>query len=129
VRRACSIDGAGGPDDRGGAYALDVRAATRAPSATTLIAKAVVAGLVPRGESSVAIGFVLISTAPAKEHEVYTELLRVKGIVELHPLFGEYDLIAKVEAEDFNALGQLVVDKIRSVPGVIDTKTLTGIKF
>jgi DNA-binding Lrp family transcriptional regulator len=79
--------------------------------------------------SGVAIGFVLISTAPAKEHEVYTELLRVKGIVELHPLFGEYDLIAKVEAEDFNALGQLVVDKIRSVPGVIDTKTLTGIKF
>jgi DNA-binding Lrp family transcriptional regulator len=81
------------------------------------------------GVSSLAIGFVLISTAPAKEHEVYTELLRVKGIVELHPLFGEYDLIAKVEAEDFNALGQLVVDKIRSVPGVIDTKTLTGIKF
>jgi DNA-binding Lrp family transcriptional regulator len=79
--------------------------------------------------SAVAIGFVLISTAPAKEHEVYSELLRVKGIVELHPLFGEYDLIAKVEAEDFNALGQLVVDKIRSVPGVIDTKTLTGIKF
>jgi DNA-binding Lrp family transcriptional regulator len=77
----------------------------------------------------VAIGFVLISTAPAKEHEVYTELLRVKEIVELHPLFGEYDLIAKVEAPDFNALGQVVVDKIRSVPGVIDTKTLTGIKF
>jgi len=83
----------------------------------------------PQGVSGLAIGFVLISTAPAKEHEVYTELLRVKGIVELHPLFGEYDLIAKVEAEDFNALGQLVVDKIRSVPGVIDTKTLTGIKF
>ena len=49
--------------------------------------------------------------------------------MELHPLFGEYDLIAKVEAEDFNALGQLVVDRIRSVSGVIDTKTLTGIKF
>ena len=76
-----------------------------------------------------AIGFVLISTAPAKEHDVYNELLHVKGIVELHPLFGEYDLIAKVEAEDFNALGQLVVDRIRSVVGVIDTKTLTGIRF
>jgi len=25
--------------------------------------------------------------------------------VELHPLFGEYDLIAKIEAEDFNVLG------------------------
>ena len=76
-----------------------------------------------------AIGFVLISSAPAKEHEVYNELLKVKEIVELHPLFGEYDLIAKIEAEDFNVLGQVVVDKIRSIAGVIDTKTLTGIKF
>ena len=50
-------------------------------------------------------------------------------IVELHPLFGEYDLIAKVEAKDFNSLGQIVVDKIRSIPGVVETKTLTGIKF
>ncbi|MFZ0698854.1 MAG: Lrp/AsnC ligand binding domain-containing protein [Thermoplasmata archaeon] len=76
-----------------------------------------------------AIGFVLINTAPAKEHDVYSELLRVKGIVELHPLFGEYDLIAKVEAEDFDKLGQLIIDRIRSLPGVIDTKTLTGIRF
>ena len=76
-----------------------------------------------------AIGFVIISTAPAKEHEVYNELLKLKQIVELHPLFGEYDLIAKVEAEDFNELGQIVVDRIRTIHGVIDTKTLTGIKF
>ncbi|MDD1769059.1 MAG: Lrp/AsnC ligand binding domain-containing protein, partial [Methanomassiliicoccales archaeon] len=82
----------------------------------------------PQGEC-MAVGFVLISTAPAKEHEVYNELLKVKEVVELHPLFGEYDLIAKIEAEDFNLLGQVVVDKIRSIPGVIETKTLTGIKF
>ena len=49
--------------------------------------------------------------------------------MELHPLFGEFDLIAKIEAEDFNRLGQVVVDQIRTIPGVIDTKTLTGIKF
>lgn len=78
---------------------------------------------------TMAIGFVLISTAPAKEHDVYNELLKIKEIVELHPLFGEYDLIAKIEASDFNALGQIVVDKIRTINGVIDTKTLTGIKF
>ena len=76
-----------------------------------------------------AVGFVLISTAPAKEHEVYNELLKVKEVVELYPLFGEYDLIAKIEASDFNRLGQVVVDKVRTQPGVIDTKTLTCIKF
>ncbi len=76
-----------------------------------------------------AIGFVLISTAPAKEHEVYNALSKIEEIRELHPLFGEYDLIAKIEADDFNALGQIVVDSIRTIPGVIDTKTLTGIQF
>lgn len=76
-----------------------------------------------------AIGYVLISTAPAKEHEVYNKLKELPDIIELHPLFGEYDLIAKIETEDFNELGRIVVDGIRRIEGVIDTKTLTGIKF
>ena len=76
-----------------------------------------------------AIGFVLISAAPSHEHEVYNKLSKVPNIVELHPLFGEYDLIAKIEADDFEKLGNLVVNKIRSIDGVIDTKTLTGTKF
>ncbi|MEF8849022.1 MAG: Lrp/AsnC ligand binding domain-containing protein [Candidatus Thermoplasmatota archaeon] len=76
-----------------------------------------------------AIGFILISAKPAHEHEVYNRLSKVPEIVELHPLFGEYDLIAKIEAEDFEKLGDTVVNKIRSIEGVIDTKTLTGTKF
>ena len=75
-----------------------------------------------------AIGFVLINAAPAREHEVYTKLSKVPEIVELHPLFGEFDLIAKIDAEDFEKLGELVVEKIRSIKGVIDTKTLTGVQ-
>jgi DNA-binding Lrp family transcriptional regulator len=73
-----------------------------------------------------AIGFVLINTAPAHEHEVYNKLSKVPEIVELYPLFGEYDIIAKIEAENFEKLGELVINKIRSIKGVIDTKTLTG---
>ncbi len=76
-----------------------------------------------------AVGFVLISTAPGKEHEVYNELKKIPEIIELHPLFGEFDLIAKLETKDFNQLGEIVVEKIRMIDGVIDTKTLTGIKF
>jgi len=76
-----------------------------------------------------ALGYVLINTAPAHEHEVYRKLTKVSEIIELHPLFGEYDLIAKIEAEDYEKLGEIVVIKIRSVEGVLDTKTLTGTKF
>ena len=74
------------------------------------------------------IGFVLINAAPAHEHEVYTKLSKIPEIVELHPLFGEFDLIAKVEPEDFEKLGELIIEKIRSIKGVIDTKTLTGVQ-
>ena len=76
-----------------------------------------------------AVGYVLISVAPAREHDVFTKLSKVPEIVELHPLFGEYDFIAKIEAENFEKLGSIVVNKIRSIEGVVDTKTLTGTKF
>jgi len=74
-------------------------------------------------------GFVLINTAPTREHDAYLGLQKIKEIVELNNLFGEYDLIAKVEAADFNAVGQVVIEKIRAVKGVIDTKTLIGVEF
>ncbi len=74
-------------------------------------------------------GFVLILAMPAREHEVYNELLKVREIIELHPLFGEYDLMAKIEAKNLEELTQIILNKIRKVEGVADTKTLTGLKF
>ena len=76
-----------------------------------------------------AVGFVLINVAPAHEHDVYNKLSKIPQIVELHPLFGEYDLIAKIDANDFEELGTIIVNKIRSITGVLDTKTLTGLTF
>jgi DNA-binding Lrp family transcriptional regulator len=75
------------------------------------------------------IAFVLIDILPSKERAVYNELTEVKEIVELHPLVGDYDIIAKVEADDLDVLARIVIDKIRSIPGVIDTKTLAGINL
>ena len=75
------------------------------------------------------IGFVLISTTPAKEREVYNEMMMIEEISELHPPFGDFDLNAKIEAGNFNELGQIVMEKIRTIEGVVNTKTLTGIRF
>ena len=76
-----------------------------------------------------AIGYVLITIKPTSEHEVFDKLSKVTEIIELHPLFGEYDFIAKIEAEDYEKLGKIIINKIRSIKGIIDTKTLTGTKF
>ena len=71
----------------------------------------------------------LIGTLPKREKEVYEQLLRIKEVVELYPLFGDYDLIAKVEAPDYNLIGEIVVSKIRAIDGVRATKTLARMSF
>jgi len=69
-------------------------------------------------------GFVLIRTMPGMEHEVYSRLLRTQHVHEVFNVFGDCDIVAKVVASDFQALGDVVVDIIRSGKGVVWTKTL-----
>ncbi|ADC66197.1 transcriptional regulator, AsnC family [Ferroglobus placidus DSM 10642] len=76
-----------------------------------------------------ALGFVLIKVSPRKEREVYEKIAQIEEVEELYPLFGEYDLIAKIVVRDFEHLSDVVVKKIRSIDGVLETKTLTGAKF
>ena len=71
----------------------------------------------------------LIDIEPSREKEVYQKLIKIEHIVELYPLFGEYDLIAKVEADSYDAIGDLVVSKIRTIEGVKATKTLARMSF
>lgn len=76
-----------------------------------------------------ALGFVLIKVSPKREKEVYETLSSIDEVDELYPLFGEYDLITKLVVNDFEQLSDVIVNKIRSIEGVLETKTLTGAKF
>jgi DNA-binding Lrp family transcriptional regulator len=75
-----------------------------------------------------AIGFALLSISPLHEKDVYKILNDVPEITEVHPLFGEYDILVKIECPDIDSIGQVVIKKIRSLKGVVDTKTLIGTK-
>jgi DNA-binding Lrp family transcriptional regulator len=77
----------------------------------------------------VVIGFVLIHVSPAHEYEVFNKLAKLPEVIDLHPLFGEYDLIAKIEAEDYENIGEIIIHKIKTIEGITDTKTLTGINL
>jgi len=74
------------------------------------------------------MGFILIGTSPAREEEVYNKVLKLSEVVEAHPLFGEFDMIAKMEAKDFKEL-DLKAEKIRKIDGVVNIKTLTGLRW
>jgi DNA-binding Lrp family transcriptional regulator len=67
--------------------------------------------------------------SPLHEYEVFNKLSKLPEVIEVHPLFGEYDLIAKIEAEDYESIGEIIVNKIRTIDGITDTKTLTGLRL
>ena len=72
-----------------------------------------------------ALGFVLIKVGPLKEYEVFNALSRIPQIIEAHPLFGQFDLIAKLEAKDLKKLEDIILNEIRTIKGIIETETLT----
>lgn len=75
-----------------------------------------------------AIAYVLVQTDPGREKDVHDALCRVAAVTDVTPLFGEYDLIAKVHAPDLDAIN-LVVLGIRTIPGLVNTRTLPGAKL
>ena len=75
-----------------------------------------------------ATGFALLSISPLHEKAVYDSLTNIPEVVEVHPLFGEYDILVKIQAKDIDTIGNIVINKIRSTKGVVDTKTLIGTK-
>ena len=75
------------------------------------------------------IGFVLIHVSTKRESEVFKKLSKIPEVIEVYPLFGDYDIIAKIEAEDYDSIGEIVIHKIRTIDGILFTSTLTGLKF
>ena len=73
-----------------------------------------------------AIGFVLITTDPGREQDVRDSLDSVELVSNRWMLFGEFDLIARVQADDEALLTRCIVEQIRTIDGVCDTRTLLG---
>ena len=76
-----------------------------------------------------AVGYVLVNVSPGKEYEAFQAIKDIENVSDATLLFGDYDIIVKLEAESLGVIAQTVVDIIRQVPGVLDSKTLAGAEF
>ena len=71
------------------------------------------------------LAYVLINTARGSEDKVLNELKKVEGIIEVHTLYGMYDIIAKVEIKDTeDKFKENIFWKIRRISEVESTITL-----
>ena len=70
-----------------------------------------------------AMAFVLIETAVGRTKEVVNILSNMKGIKSVHTVTGPYDIIAMIEADNLNDIGDLITGKIHEIDGISRTVT------
>lgn len=75
-----------------------------------------------------ASAYVLINCEIGKEREVLEELKRIPDVVEANLLYGVYDIIVKVSGRDEKEIREVVLTKIRMIPGVRRTLTMPVIE-
>ena len=73
-----------------------------------------------------AVGYVLVNVTPGMEIEAYNTIKGMQNVDDITLLFGDYDLIIKLVADDLASIAKTVVETIRPVDGVLNTKTLAG---
>ena len=67
--------------------------------------------------------YILIETKVGKTKEVSDRLKGINKITAVDVVAGPYDVIAVIEAEDLNSVGDLVTMQIHAVGGI--TRTVT----
>lgn len=71
--------------------------------------------------------FVLINVEDSHLDEITRRLKAFDGIVEVHIVAGEYDIVAVARVHDNARLAQLLTGDVIHTPGVQRTKTLISL--
>ena len=65
--------------------------------------------------------FVLIETVVGRNKEVVIALKQLEGVKSVDTVTGPYDVIATIEGETLNVIGDLVTAKIHPIAGISRT--------
>ncbi len=68
--------------------------------------------------------FVLVNVEIGSESSVLTALKKVEGVREAYNVYGTYDIIAKIEAENMDKLKETITWSIRKIDSVRSTLTM-----
>lgn len=68
--------------------------------------------------------YILMVVDAGKEEQALRKLREMDFVKEAEIVYGEYDIIAKVEVSDLKELTSKIIEKIRILPGVTLTSTM-----
>jgi len=74
------------------------------------------------GEAKI-VAYLILVVSPGKEYEILRKLLELEVVSEAHIVYGEFDIVAKLEVSDLSELERTVMG-VRRIPGVERSVTL-----
>ena len=69
----------------------------------------------------------MINTLPGMEKPVLDEIAQLPSVVSVEGVYGEFDLIARVDVPQGNTV-DLVINQIRKIHGIKSTRTISSIE-
>ena len=70
------------------------------------------------------LAYLLITADKGSEQDIYDVLTEYEEVLGVNIVFGEWDMLAKIDVENTEALGTFVLDKVRVISGVQISSTL-----
>ena len=71
---------------------------------------------------------VLIKSQTDQVSALAQRIVEQPGVQDVYSVAGQYDLVAVVVAADNDGLAELISDKIRKLPGIVDSMTLIAFR-
>ena len=74
------------------------------------------------------LAWILISCEPGRERDVYLQLLDIPSVSEVSVVYGELDLVARIDFESEKEMSKTLIEDMRHVSGVKKTETLIAVE-
>jgi DNA-binding Lrp family transcriptional regulator len=69
-----------------------------------------------------------LNVEPGFAEEVVLGLSNVEAVLEIHEMHGRFDLILKIRSKDLEEMRDIVVNKIRTLPHILEIELMTVLK-
>jgi Lrp/AsnC family transcriptional regulator for asnA, asnC and gidA len=74
------------------------------------------------------VAFIGVNVVPGYTAEVTKYLTGLNEVLELHEMLSRFDLLLKLRARSLNELRDIVVNKVRKFPRIVEIELMTTLK-
>src|SRR5215213_8441650 len=74
------------------------------------------------------LAFIGINIRPGLADQIIERLSNIEEVLEVHEMHGRFDLFVKIRAKDLNHTRDIIENKIRKLPNIVETELMTVLK-